>query len=56
MQGYAAWYVSKQGRGGGVPGLGRAYFEVPHLPAADRYAVSVWDYTFLESDGRGALR
>jgi len=39
-----------------VPGLGRAYFEVPHLPAADRYAVSVWDYTFLESDGRGALR
>jgi len=26
-----------------VPGLGRAYFEVPHLPAADRYAVSVWD-------------
>ena len=41
---------------GGVPGLGRAYFEVSRLPAADRYAVSVWDYTFLESDGRGALR
>jgi len=40
---------------GGVSGLGRAYFEVPHLPAADHYAVSVWDYTFLESDGR-ALR
>jgi hypothetical protein len=41
---------------GGVAGLGRAYFEVPHLPAADRYEVSVWDYTFFESGGLGPLR
>ena len=34
---------------GGVPGLGRRYFEVPHLPAADHYLVTVWDYTILES-------
>lgn len=34
---------------GGVPALGRRYFEVPHLPAADHYLVTVWDYTILES-------
>ena len=34
---------------GGVPGLGRRSFEVPHLPAADHYLVTVWDYTILES-------
>jgi|SRR5919197_455120 hypothetical protein len=41
---------------GGVSGLGRAYFEVPHLPAAGRYEVSVWDYTFFESGGGSPLR
>jgi hypothetical protein len=34
---------------GGVPGFGRAYFEVPHLPAADHYLVTVWDYSIVES-------
>jgi hypothetical protein len=34
---------------GGVPGLGQAYFEIPRLPAADHYRVSVWDYTFHQS-------
>lgn len=29
---------------GGVPGFGRAYFDVA-LPAADHYQVSVWDYS-----------
>ena len=34
---------------GGVGGFGRAYFEIPHLPAADHYRVSVWDFSFVES-------
>ena len=35
---------------GGVNGFGRAYFTVAHLPAADKYSVTVWDYTWLQSD------
>src|SRR2546428_11062500 len=35
---------------GGVNGFGRAYFTVAHLPAADKYRVTVWDYTWLQSD------
>jgi len=35
---------------GGVSGFGRAYFEIPHLPAADRYLVTVWDYSIVESE------
>jgi hypothetical protein len=34
---------------GGVGGFQRAYFEFSDLPAADRYRVSVWDYTFEQS-------
>jgi ABC-type glycerol-3-phosphate transport system substrate-binding protein len=36
---------------GGVGGFGRAYFEVPNLPATAGYRVSVWDYTWLQSIG-----
>lgn len=35
----------------GVGGFARAYFEISHLPAADHYRVSVWDYSFLQSEG-----
>jgi len=34
----------------GVGGYERAYFEISHLPVADHYRVSVWDYSFLQSD------
>jgi len=34
---------------GGVGGFQRASFEFADLPAADRYRVSVWDYTFQQS-------
>lgn len=34
---------------GGVNGFQRAYFEVPHLPAAANYRVSVWDYSLHRS-------
>jgi hypothetical protein len=33
----------------GVGGFGRRYFEVPHLPPADHYRVTVWDYTFHQA-------
>jgi hypothetical protein len=36
---------------GGVAGFGRAYFEVPNLPVASAYRVSVWDYTWLQAPG-----
>lgn len=36
---------------GGVGGFGRGYFEIAHLPRATSYKVTVWDYTFLQSDG-----
>jgi hypothetical protein len=38
---------------GTVAGFGRAYFEVPSLPPADRYLLTVWDYTFIQSSGGG---
>ena len=34
---------------GGVGGFGRSYFEVPNLPVAENYRVSVWDYTWLQA-------
>jgi len=37
---------------GGVSGFGRAYFEIRHLPAADHYRVSVWDYSVLEANSQ----
>jgi hypothetical protein len=27
-----------------IPGFGRAYFEIPKLPPADQYRVTVWAY------------
>jgi hypothetical protein len=37
---------------GGVGGSGRAYFEVPNLPVAAGYRLSVWEYTWFQSDGK----
>jgi len=34
----------------GVGGYERAYFEIRHLPAADHYRVSVWDYSRLQAE------
>jgi hypothetical protein len=36
----------------GVGGYQRAYFEIWHLPAADHYRVSVWDYSFLQAEAQ----
>jgi hypothetical protein len=35
----------------GVGGFGRKYFIVPHLPIANTYRVTIWDYTWLQADG-----
>lgn len=40
---------------GGVGGFGRAYFEVANLPATASYRVSVWDYTWFQSNGDGKM-
>ena len=40
---------------GGVAGFGRSFFIIQHLPPADHYRVTVWTYTFHQSDG-GAMR
>lgn len=40
---------------GGVNGFQRVYFEIPNLPSAARYRVTVWDYTFIQSPGSGWL-
>jgi hypothetical protein len=36
---------------GGVGGLGRVYFEVPNLPVASTYRVSVFDFTWSQGSG-----
>jgi hypothetical protein len=36
---------------GGVGGLGRAYFEVPNLPVASTYRLSVYDFTWSQGAG-----
>ena len=33
----------------GIGGFQRAYFEIQHLPIADHYRVSVWDYSFIQA-------
>jgi hypothetical protein len=40
---------------GGVGGFGRTYFIVPHLPVADTYRVTIWDYTWHQTDGGGRM-
>jgi hypothetical protein len=37
---------------GVVPGFGRAYFEVPKMPKADAYRVTVWSYERIEGGDR----
>jgi hypothetical protein len=36
---------------GGVPPMSRSYFQVRGMPAADKYQVSVWSFTFHQSPG-----
>jgi hypothetical protein len=36
---------------GGVNGFGRTYFVVAQLPSATAYRVTIWDYTWHQTDG-----
>lgn len=36
-----------------VSGFGRAYFEIPKMPMADHYRVTVWSYERIQGRGDG---
>jgi len=36
---------------GVVPGFGRASFDIPNMPNADHYRVTVWSYQRIQSPG-----
>jgi hypothetical protein len=39
---------------GAIPGFGRIYYEIPGMPAADHYRVTVWSYERIQApDGGG---
>ena len=37
---------------GAIPAFGRVYFEIPNLPVADHYRVTVWAYDPLRAPSR----
>jgi hypothetical protein len=41
---------------GGVPGFGLSYFEVRHLPSADRFVVTMWDYSVGREPSSGSAQ
>jgi hypothetical protein len=41
--GQKIWWLS-----GVVPGFGRVYFEIPNMPKADHYRVTVWTYERIQ--------
>ena len=41
--GQKLWWLS-----GVVPGFGRVYFEIPNMPRADHYRVTVWSYERMQ--------
>ena len=38
---------------GAIPGFGRVYYEIPGMPAADNYRVTVWAYERIQSPNGG---
>jgi hypothetical protein len=50
--GQRLWWVP-----GVIPGFGRVYYEVPGLPPADHYRVTVWSYERIQGrDGGFVIR
>lgn len=42
---------------GAIPGFGRVYYEIPGMPPADHYRVSVWSYDRIQGrDGGFVIR
>jgi hypothetical protein len=44
------WWVS-----GVVPGFGRVYYEIPKVPKADHYRVTVWSYERIQGRDGGVI-
>lgn len=38
---------------GAIPGFGRVYYEIPGMPPADHYRVSVWSYDRIQGRNGG---
>ena len=49
--GQRIWMVA-----GVVPGFGRVYYEIPGMPTADHYRVTVWSYERIQGIDGGAHR
>ena len=41
---------------GTVSGFGRVYFEIPNMPPADHYRVTVWSYERIQAPGGWVIR
>jgi len=41
---------------GTVGGFGRVYFEIPNMPPADHYRVTVWTYERIQAPGGWVIR
>jgi hypothetical protein len=39
-----------------IGGYGRVYFEIPNMPKADHYRVTVWSYERIQAPGGWVLR
>jgi hypothetical protein len=51
LVGQRIWMVA-----GVVPGFGRVSYEIPGMPAADHYRVTVWSYEHIQGSDGGAHR
>jgi hypothetical protein len=40
---------------GAIPGFGRVYYEIPGMPSADHYRVTVWSYERIQGRDGGGL-
>jgi hypothetical protein len=49
--GQKLWWLS-----GVVPGFGRVYFEIPNMPRAEHYRVTVWSYERMQGRDGWVLR
>ena len=41
---------------GAIPGFGRVYYEIPGMPVADNYRVTVWAFDRIQGRDDGVIR
>lgn len=41
---------------GAIPGFGRVYYEIPGMPVADNYRVTVWAFDRIQGRDGGVIR